>query len=587
MVKRIVLWKIKDDQNKQTNLNLLREGLLGLNNKVNDMVALEVGLNYSASDFDIVFIVTFNDPFMLKQFQCHPDCVKVFQLAESISVNMVSCDYMSDVISGSSGNMSNNMSTNDSSNKGFSNANPNSPFNNNNMKRDTLATSASTNDSAFSLPYGGNKNGNNAPMGFNQNQTPNQGAYNGFGNMSPSKNGGVNFTTSENVNQIKFSNGKDNGFNNYQSNEAWKCTKCGKTNSAFINMCSCGKRKPMDNMPAVSGMNPNNIDKRILQSPQDQMMLNTGIVPKMPTNASMNGMNNPMGNPMNNNLMGNNSMGNSMNNNPMGNNPMGNPMNNNPMSPMANSAMGGNKNWVCPSCGKSNSDFMKICICGHRKVENGGNNGIPAYNNNNANTSNNPNNNQNINVNKSIMMSLPKNPGANNIKSPNNNDFFNSFGNGNNNNNSSPMGRPMNNNPMSGGMKNNSMPNNMNNNPMSGGMNNSPMGRPPMGGPPNGMNNQPNNRPGMMGNNRNAPPPGGMNVPPNNMGNPGMNSRMGNPPFGGGNRPQNAPPNNKNMSGNLPPDSWKCPRCGKVLGNFVGQCICGQRKPSRTNMHFN
>ena len=52
MVKRIVLWKIKDDENKQANLNQLREGLLSLNNKVNDMISLEVGLNYSASELE-------------------------------------------------------------------------------------------------------------------------------------------------------------------------------------------------------------------------------------------------------------------------------------------------------------------------------------------------------------------------------------------------------------------------------------------------------------------------------------------------------------------------------------------------------
>ena len=582
MVKRIVLWKIKDDQNKQANLNQLREGLLSLNNKVNDMLSLEVGLNYSASDYDIVFIVAFNDPFMLKQFQCHPDCVKVFQLGQSVSVNMVSCDYMADVINNTTSSMSNNM-PNNNTNKAFSNTN--SLFNNNNTnnnnglssaKRDTLATSASTNDSAFSLPYGGNKNSNNVPMGFSQNQAPNQGAYNGFGNMSPSKNGGVNFTVSENVNQIKFSNSQESAFNNSQSSEAWKCTKCGKTNSAFINMCSCGKRKPTDNMPAVSGINPNNVDKRMLQSPQDSMKLITGIVPKMPSNNPM-GINSPMNNgPMFNSPMGNNPMGNSpMNNSPIGNSPMGNlPMNN---SPMNNGAMSNNNGgtWTCPSCGKSNSDIMKICVCGHRKVENNSSAGIPAYNNNSNHNAN--NNNQNININKSMMMSLPKNPGANNVKSPNNNDFFNSFGNtnnkNNNGNNSSNRG-PMGNNPMG-------------NNPMGGSpMGGSPMGGSPMGNSPNGMNNNMIKRPNMMGGNgRPTPPPNGMNIPPNNMGNPMNNGRMGNPPFGGGNRP--TPPNNKNMPGNLPPDSWKCPRCGKVLGNFVGQCICGQRKPSRTNMHFN
>ena len=114
---------------------------------------------------------------------------------------------------------------------------------------------------------------------------------------------------------------------------------------------------------------------------------------------------------------------------------------------------------------------------------------------------------------------MPKSSGMNNIKSPNNNDFFNNFNGGAN----SPRNNRMNN----------------------------------MGG-----NNRMNNS-----------PPGFNNMSPNNR-QLGMNNMGG---------------SNKNISGNdgLPSDSWKCPRCGKVLGNFVGQCICGQRKPSRTNMHFN
>ena len=96
MVKRIILWKIKDDQNKQANLNLLREGLLALATKVGDIVSVEVGLNFSSADYDIIFIVAFADPFQLKQFQTNPEYLKIFQQAQGISTNMIFCDYMAE-----------------------------------------------------------------------------------------------------------------------------------------------------------------------------------------------------------------------------------------------------------------------------------------------------------------------------------------------------------------------------------------------------------------------------------------------------------------------------------------------------------
>ena len=342
------------------------------------------------------------------------------------------------------------------------------------------------------------------------------------------------------------------------NNESWRCTKCGKTNSAFINMCSCGKRKPINDMP---NMNPaNNLNKNMLQPQQNGMLTNTNMMPKMPAS--------PINGAFAKQMAGNNSA----------------------------------NNWICPSCGKSNNDFMKVCICGHRKVEKGSSNVLPAYSQNNP-------------MNKP-MMPLPKNPGENNVKSPNNNEFFNSFGNNNNPNPGRPMGSPNPGSPMGGppGAR-----------PMGGppgGPPGGPMGGPtpgsrPMGGPP--PQGRPINNPGNPSNGRpmNSPPSGPMGGPPPQgrpmggppgarpmggppggpMGGPTPGSRpMGGPPGGpmGGPPPQGRPmggPPNGPMGGPpgggpTPPDSWKCPRCGKVLGNFVGQCICGQRKPSRTNMQF-
>ena len=522
MVKRIILWKIKDDQNKQANLNLLREELLGLANKIGDIVSVEVGLNYSSADFDIIFIVAFEDPFQLKQFQSHPEFLKIHQQAQSISVNMIYCDYMAEGtgisqstptpqtpsrpagLIGSSGNTGRMPNINNLNNPNNMQSNNMQSIGSNGMFGSMPKSEPNLDGTKPFVPI---NNKNTPPFAGNNFSSPTP-YSNGMNNMSQSKNG-VNFTTSENVNQIRFAGAKSNSNNNSNGNggDTWKCSKCGKTNSSFINMCSCGRKKPVDN--------PNS------------MLLNSSLLPKVPSMPK-------------------------------------------PNVPSSNGA------WMCPSCGKSNNEFMKVCVCGHRKDERhmqaNSPNGMGGFNNQPNNIGfNGPN------------MNMPKNPamGMNNIKSPNNNEFFNSFG-GNR------MNQPMNN-----------KPNNMNSNP--GGMGNTPNN---MGGGPGGMNNNRNMQggpggPGGMNNNRNMPGgPSGMTGMNNNRNMQGtMNPNMSRMQFNAGpGGPNNMmPPNKVGGPNNLPPDSWKCPRCGKVLGNFVGQCICGQRKPTRpggagtnnTHMRFN
>jgi len=549
MVKRIILWKIKDDQNKQANLNLLREGLLSLSTKIGDIVSVEVGLNFSSADYDIIFIVAFADPFQLKQFQSHPEYLKIFQHAQTISTNMIFCDYMAEtsttvatgapnvppmapgpkaLIGTNTGRLPN---INNINNLGNTNSLPNNlqqnnmggngmfgslPKNNDSLNN-TKPFSPITNKNA--LPFAGGQNNDFANPNNNSN---NNNQYNGFDSMNDNKNG-VNFTVSENVNQIRFANGNKDNMNGTDS--TWKCSKCGKTNSSFINMCSCGRKKPVDNMPR--GMQGGN----------------------MPNNSPMQGGNN-MG--LNNGMqLNNNNQGNTQNSMLL-NSSLLPKVPSMPKSNMPNS----NGSWVCPSCGKSNNEFMKVCVCGHRKVDRNAPNGGPG----NFNTGptpmgfNGPN------------MNMPKNPsmGMNNIKSPNNNEFFNSFGGNNGQNNFNNINKP--NNPMGG----------------PGGMNkpNVPMGGPGGMNKPNGPMNGPMGGPGG---------PGGMNKPNVPMGGPGgpggMNPNMSRMQMGatGSLVPPNRPngPGGPGGPGNLPPDSWKCPRCGKVLGNFVGQCVCGQRKPTR------
>ena len=353
MVKRIILWKIKDDQNKQANLNLLREGLLALATKVGDIVSVEVGLNFSSADYDIIFIVAFADPFQLKQFQTNPEYLKIFQQAQGISTNMIFCDYMAETSTTvSNGNMShapkgligntgalpkgllgsntnalpnlNNPSNQQMNNLGgngmfgstpkpnsLDGTKPFSPINNNALP----FAGREYNNQQNPQPQGNNFNGFNNNQGGGFNNNPN----NGFGSNSDNKNGGVNFTVSENVN-MRFANDKQEQMNTNES--SWKCSKCGKTNSSFISMCSCGRKKPVDNMPMGGrmpmgnnmpmggGMQPPN-------NPQggnpNSMLLNSSLLPKIPSMPKSN-------------------------------------------IPNSNGA------WLCPSCGKSNNEFMKVVL---------------------------------------------------------------------------------------------------------------------------------------------------------------------------------------------------------------------------------
>ena len=57
-------------------------GVEALATKVGDIVSVEVGLNFSSADYDIIFIVAFADPFQLKQFQTNPEYLKIFQQAQ-------------------------------------------------------------------------------------------------------------------------------------------------------------------------------------------------------------------------------------------------------------------------------------------------------------------------------------------------------------------------------------------------------------------------------------------------------------------------------------------------------------------------
>ena len=62
MVKHIVFWKVKDNDEKQKNIETMIEMLKSLVGKIEGLVSIEVGYNFNeASDYDVVLYASFKN----------------------------------------------------------------------------------------------------------------------------------------------------------------------------------------------------------------------------------------------------------------------------------------------------------------------------------------------------------------------------------------------------------------------------------------------------------------------------------------------------------------------------------------------
>lgn len=73
MIKHIVMWRIKETENKQDVLMKLKEELELLSGQIDGLMKLEVGLNYNSADtaYDAVLYSEFVDKQALEYYQKH------------------------------------------------------------------------------------------------------------------------------------------------------------------------------------------------------------------------------------------------------------------------------------------------------------------------------------------------------------------------------------------------------------------------------------------------------------------------------------------------------------------------------------
>jgi len=78
MTKHIVFWRLNEGaygNDKQTNAKILKEKLLAMKDKVNGLIKIEVGFDFSngKDSCDVVLYSEFENKEALNRYQIHPD----------------------------------------------------------------------------------------------------------------------------------------------------------------------------------------------------------------------------------------------------------------------------------------------------------------------------------------------------------------------------------------------------------------------------------------------------------------------------------------------------------------------------------
>ncbi|HHY25223.1 MAG TPA: Dabb family protein [Desulfitobacterium dehalogenans] len=96
MLKHIVMWKLKEDEQKEQNALTIKELLEGLVGKIPELKKAEVGININRSDtaYDVVLYSEFDDEAGLAAYQSHPEHVKVGEFMKEIREKRTVVDYI-------------------------------------------------------------------------------------------------------------------------------------------------------------------------------------------------------------------------------------------------------------------------------------------------------------------------------------------------------------------------------------------------------------------------------------------------------------------------------------------------------------
>lgn len=94
MIVHIVMFKFSDE-NKEQNLEIVRQRLLELPSLITCLKSMEVGINFTISPraFDMSLYSTFDTKEALDEYATHPEHLKVVELIKSVTLESKVVDY--------------------------------------------------------------------------------------------------------------------------------------------------------------------------------------------------------------------------------------------------------------------------------------------------------------------------------------------------------------------------------------------------------------------------------------------------------------------------------------------------------------
>ena len=98
MIKHIVFWRLNEnahDNDKPTNAQILKEKLLAMKGKVDGLLKIEVGFDFSneKDSCDVVLYSEFSSKEALHQYQIHPDHQEIKKWINDVRYERRVVDY--------------------------------------------------------------------------------------------------------------------------------------------------------------------------------------------------------------------------------------------------------------------------------------------------------------------------------------------------------------------------------------------------------------------------------------------------------------------------------------------------------------
>lgn len=93
MIKHIVFWNVRNDENKENNMKEMRKKLTSLVGVVPGLISAEVGFNYNPKGYDVALYSVFESKEALDGYQVHPEHLEVKEFVHSVITERACADY--------------------------------------------------------------------------------------------------------------------------------------------------------------------------------------------------------------------------------------------------------------------------------------------------------------------------------------------------------------------------------------------------------------------------------------------------------------------------------------------------------------